>query len=393
VRRINIIDFYIAREVAIPVALSVGIITVALIVERLLKLVDLIVNQGVSLTEVLTLLGYLIPTLLVLGLPMAMLLGVLLGIGRMSGDHEFIAARACGFSLNRLALPVIALAVALYPIEVLMATKIAPLANARLHSQILQLMRTRATSALTEKVFNHNFGGVVIYFDRSEPPGTKLFDVLISDNRDPSAKSVIFAHTGLLLPHTQDAAVTLRLLDGWIFGAEGRAHGQHIARFEVYDINVSPNNGLSMAERSPLEMSTEELRIAIGAARARGQPNIPAEIERAHRWTFPAAIFPFVVIGMVLGLTRARRGRPERFASAIALFFCYYVLMNVGEALATAGKLDAYLGASVPDLFFTVVAIILFRRSADDLKLPVASLNNRLRRWLQLIELRLRSAG
>src|SRR5579862_7719610 len=112
----TIIDRYVAREVLSPFAVDVGLLTFALVTGKLLKLMDMVVNHGVSLGEVCGIIGYIMPAFLELTFPMAVLLGVLLGFGRMSGDRELIAARACGISLYRLAIPVIAVAVVVYAI-------------------------------------------------------------------------------------------------------------------------------------------------------------------------------------------------------------------------------------------------------------------------------------
>lgn len=386
---IKILDLYILREVAIPVALSLGVITLALIVARLLKLVDLVVNQGVAFTAVLALLGYLLPSLLALSLPMAMLLGTLLGIGRLSSDSEIVAARACGVSLARLAVPVLVLAALIYPLDMMMTTRVAPAANVRLREQIVDLVRTRATAGLPEKVFNRNFDGMVIYFDHAEESGSRLLDVLISDNRNPSSKSIIYAHSGVLIPHQHELDVTLRLGDGWIFGGDNDS--RHVARFDTYDIDIVPSTGLGVNEATPIELSMSALRAEIARAR-RGKPDLLAEIELAHRWTIPIAIFPFALLGMTLGLTPVRGGRSERYAFALMLFFSYYVLMRVGEAMALARVLDTYVAASIPDILFTIVAALPFINSRIERGEGAERVGDRVRRWAGLILPRLKGA-
>ena len=85
--RIPIIDRYVTREILGPLGMSLVIVTFALVVARLLKLVDLVVNQGVGMSEIFSLVGFLLPQLLELTFPMAIMLGVLLGFGRLSGDQ------------------------------------------------------------------------------------------------------------------------------------------------------------------------------------------------------------------------------------------------------------------------------------------------------------------
>jgi lipopolysaccharide export LptBFGC system permease protein LptF len=110
----RIIDRYVAAEVIGPFVMGVGLLTFALVTGKLLKLTEMVVNHGVGLGQVMSLIGFIMPAFLELTFPMAVLLGVLLGFGRMSGDRELIAARACGISLYRLAIPVIAVAMVVY---------------------------------------------------------------------------------------------------------------------------------------------------------------------------------------------------------------------------------------------------------------------------------------
>ncbi len=97
----RIIDRYVAAEVVGPFVMGVGLLTFALVTGKLLKLTEMVVNHGVGLGQVMSLIGFIMPAFLELTFPMAVLLGVLLGFGRMSGDRELIAARACGITGSR----------------------------------------------------------------------------------------------------------------------------------------------------------------------------------------------------------------------------------------------------------------------------------------------------
>ena len=96
--------------------MGVALLTFALVTGKLLKLTDMVVNHGVSVAEVMGLMAFIMPAFLELTFPMAVLLGVLLGFGRMSGDREMIAARACGVSLYRIAIPVMMVAFVVYAV-------------------------------------------------------------------------------------------------------------------------------------------------------------------------------------------------------------------------------------------------------------------------------------
>jgi len=378
VARLNSLDRYILREVSAPVAISLAIITVGLLVVNLLKLIELVINHGVGALQVLRVLCFMMPSVIEQSLPMAVLLGVLLGVGRMSGDQELIAARACGISLYRMALPIMILAIGVYPIGLMMAMKVSPEANARLRGLIFELTRTNASSMVAEKVFNQNLHGLTLYFERAETNGSKLTNVLVSDSRDPSARSTIVARSAVLIPHQNDSGVTLRLSHGWTFGSRPEDDSQHLAQFDTYDVNISLEDARTAPGKTS-ELSMEELHETDRQAISRGRPSVWAEIEIGRRWMIAAAIIPFAVIGMVLGLTRVRGGRYERVVIAVACIFVYYVFYRCCEALAEARTVNAYLATSVPNIIFSVVAIFLFYLSAMDLETPGAAITSRIR--------------
>jgi lipopolysaccharide export system permease protein len=362
----SIIDRYVAREVLAPFAVGVGLLTFALVTGRLLKLSDMVVNHGVSLGEVMRIIGYIMPAFLELTFPMAVLLGVLMGFGRMSSDQEMIAARACGVSLYRLAIPVLGVALVVYAISSYFAFSLRPWANSNLRQQLYELSQTRTSAGLKEKIFNSNFPGLVVYVDQMSDVDSSLHGVLISDARDPHQQNTIIAKHGVILPDPHSSSITLRLYDGSVFGVESSTDATHVTSFKIYDLSVSPESAFGVDDQDPGEMTYPQLRAAIAAAVAKGKRDYDAETELAGKFTVPFATMLFALLGVSLGLKPARGGHSERFGVSVALFFLYYSLMRVGETLAQRGKLNAIVAMSIPDIVFMVLAIWLFWRAASD---------------------------
>jgi lipopolysaccharide export system permease protein len=364
---VTTLDRYVAREVMAPFALGVLLLTFALVTGRLLKLTEMVVNHGVKLGDVASLIGFIMPAFLELTFPMAVLLGVLMGFGRMSGDRELIAARACGVSLYRLTAPALGVALAVYALSSWLAFSVRPWANAHLREALFELTQTRSSAGLKEKVFNRNLPGLVVYVDRVSASDETLHGVMISDARNPGQQNTIIARSGIIIPDRLHKAITLRLFGGSIFGVEAASNTSHVSSFHIYDLSVRPDAELGIADRDPEEMSLAQLRTAIARARAVGKPDYDAETELASKFTLPFTTVLFALLGVPLGLKPARGGQSERFGVAIALFFVYYSLMRAGEALAQRGQLDAVIAMSIPDLIFAALALWLFMRSASDL--------------------------
>jgi lipopolysaccharide export system permease protein len=362
----RIIDRYVAAEVIGPFVMGVGLLTFALVTGKLLKLTEMVVNHGVGLGQVMSLIGYIMPAFLELTFPMAVLLGVLLGFGRMSGDRELIAARACGISLYRLAIPVLAVALVVYAMASWFAFSVRPWANSNLQAELYRLTRTRSTAGLKEKIFDSSFPGLVLYVDHISSDNGSLQGVLISDARSNEQQNTIIAQHGIIVPDENNQTITLRLFDGSIFGVDPSTNKSHITSFLIYDLNVEPQSGLIEDSQQPEEMTYQELRGVIGKARAAHQPDHMAEAEMAGKFTVPLATLLFALLGVPLGLKPARGGQSERFGVAISLFFLYYMLMRLGRTLAERGMLNALAAMAIPDLVFLGLAVWMFYRSATD---------------------------
>jgi lipopolysaccharide export system permease protein len=364
--RITILDRYVAREVLAPFGMGVALLTFALVTGKLLKLTDMVVNHGVSLGEVLGLMAFIMPAFLELTFPMAVLLGVLLGFGRMSGDREMIAARACGVSLYRIAVPVMLVATIVYAVSSWFAFSIRPWANLSLEQRLFYLTRTRISSVLKEKVFNGGFRGLVIYVDKVSEGPEGLQGVMISDARTPDQQNTIIAQRGTLIPDESRNDLTLRLFDGSIFGVDATSDASHVTSFRAYDLVIPPNDDIEASWLAPDEMSYPTLMAAIANGRASGKRNFEAETELASKYLVPIATLLFALLGVSLGLKPARGGQSERFGVSVALFFFYYSLMRVGRTLGESGRLNAFIAMAIPDLVFVALAIWLFVRAAED---------------------------
>ena len=364
--KITIFDRYVAREVLAPFGMGVALLTFALVTGKLLKLTDMVVNHGVSVGEVIGLVAFIMPGFLELTFPMAVLLGVLLGFGRMSGDREMIAARACGVSLYRIAVPVMMVALVVYALSSWFAFSIRPWANISLEQRLFYLTRTRVSSVLKEKVFNGGFRGLVIYVDKVSEGAEGLQGVMISDARTPDQQNTIIAHRGLMLPDEEHNQLTLRLLDGSIFGVDPQTNASHVTSFNTYDLAIKPDESFGSTWLSPDEMSYATLMAAIRDGRASGKRNYEAETELARKYMVPVATLLFAMLGISLGLKPARGGQSERFGVSVALFFFYYSLMRVGQSFGERGTLNAFVAMAMPDVVFIALAIWLFIRAAED---------------------------
>ena len=180
----KIIDRYLLRELIPPFFLGILIFTFVLLMSQILRLMELIVNKGVSLTTVLKMIAFLLPSILVLTVPMSVFLTCIVTFGRWSSDNELTAAKSGGIGLLRLSLPVLAFSVATYMLASYFIIYALPAGNQAFRRKMFEIVRTKASIGLQEKVFNDDFSGLVMYVNEiPETSNPVMRGVIITDYR------------------------------------------------------------------------------------------------------------------------------------------------------------------------------------------------------------------
>jgi lipopolysaccharide export system permease protein len=366
---VKILDRYILRELLVPFVLGLAVFTSILLVVRILKLVELVVNRGVPLWQILKVFSYILPAFLEVTVPMALLLAVLVAFGRLSTDSEIIALRAAGVSLYRLLIPVGGFAVAVAVLTLGLSTYARPWGNTLLRTGLYDIVRTRAVAGIKPKIFNDEFNGLVIYVDHIQPATDELEGVLISDTRDPTTRNTVYAESGRLYSDVERHSLTLRLERGGIYSAGPKGHDYQDTRFTTYDIMLDLDAALSQLRtrsRDADEMTLPELREAIAAKAAQNDPAFEERIEVQRKFSIPFACLVFAALGVPLGITPSRSVHSRGFSVSLVLIFVYYLLLTFGQNLGDRGALPPTVAVWLPNAVLSVVAVWLLARAARE---------------------------
>ncbi len=367
---VKIVDRYLLRELAVPFLLGIGVFTSILLIVRILKLVEMVVNRGVPFLQMLKLFSYILPAFLEVTLPMAMLLAILVAFGRMSSDSEIIALRATGFSLYRLLAPVGVFATAIAVLTLALSLYARPWGNGLLRTGLYDVVRARASAGIKPKVFNDDFGGLVIYVDSIEPPGNHLYGILVSDKRQGDEVNTVYAHSGTIYSRKSDDFLTLRLRDGGIYSVEEKGKGFQDTSFETLDINLDLTAALTELQARPKdasEMQVGELRAAIASKRESGEPSFVERVELHRKLAIPFACLVFAALGVPLGIQPTRSVHSRGFSVSLVLIFLYYLLLTLGQNLGERGAVHPAIAAWLPNVILSVVAAYLLSRAARDM--------------------------
>jgi lipopolysaccharide export system permease protein len=387
---VKIVDRYLLRELIVPFFLGLTIFTSILLIVRILKLVEMVVNRGVPLLQVLKLFSFILPGFLEVTVPMALLLAVLVAFGRLSSDSEIIAMRASGIGLYRLLRPIAGFAILVCFVTLGLSVYARPWGNSLLRTGIYEMVKARASAGIKPRVFNDEFSGLVIYVDQIAPPGNHLYGILISDTRDPRMPNTVYAQSGSVFTREESQTLTLRLFDGGMFTASAKPDGYQGTRFSTYDITLDLQlalDELHSRPKEPHEMSIGELRTTIEEKRAAGEPNYVEQVELHRKFSIAFACLVFAAVGVPLGIQPTRAVHSRGFAVSLVFIFAYYLLLNLGQNLGERGKMPPLIAVWLPNLVLSCVALRLLSSAARDS--PIAS-TGRVRLWLDHLRARFR---
>jgi lipopolysaccharide export system permease protein len=359
---------YLLSEILPPFFLGLLTFTFILLIARILKLVELIVTRGIPLTQVGRLFALILPTFLELTLPMAFLLAILLGLGRLSGDQELLALKSSGVSPIQILLPLTFVAASVALITFLLTSWVRPAAQVALKNELYDIAKTRVGTALREKVFNDDFPNILIYVEEIIPPGNVAQGILIIDKRDTTKDNVILGKVGLINTEEQTHTLSLRLFDGSIYERDRTRSDFSQTNFNIYDFKLDLDDFIGPAkvkDAGPKEMSLSRLLETIDEKQAAGIIARPELMEFHQRIAFSLAPFVFCLLGVSLSLLprTSRANRSWGVALCIVWLVIYYALLSFGKALGEKGALHPFVALWFPNIVVGVISLHLFRKA------------------------------
>jgi LPS export ABC transporter permease LptG len=410
-RILSVIDRYVLRELIAPFGLSGALFTFFLLLDRIYNLTDLVITKGVPLHLVVQLLAFMMPSFLALTLPMAFLVAILLAGGRLAGDLEVVAFQASGVGPLRLFSPVLATALGVVMVAGTLTIALGPPANRQFQTQLFKILQARATSGLKERVFNADFGDIVIYPEEISASQVALRGLLVSDERNPSLTRIISAREGRLLTDEVNRRITLRLIDGAVNEADvlpagplpGESDTLEIVRkppgddvqggaaaagryryttFGIYDMSLPMDaslRGASRFEKPEKDLSLTQLEAEIKAFADQPFRRAPFEAEWHKRFAFPLAALVFALVGFPLAVRSHRGGRAIALIGSLTILTAYYLLLTTLEGAALRARVPVWLAIWTPNLVFGAAGLTLMGLVARDVRWRGGP------RWLWLI--------
>ena len=356
----------VLREIVPPFGLGLAAYTFLLLLRSLVQLSEMIVRRGAPARIIGELLLLTLPQVLVLTIPMAFLFGILIGIGRMSGDSEIVALRASGVSRTALFRPVGLAAAFLGVVVAGLSMWGYPVANDRLERMESRLFASAALEMVRPRVFTEprTEWDWTMFVDRDLPGAAGWSGVFLDDRTDPNRESVIVAREGRF---RFDGRRLWLDLTGAIDHVTDRLDPR-VYRVDRSDrLSILVHESRDLAAPGQVEKGVRLQTLAELWRNARRPSSSPERrrllrVEIHKKFAIPVACLVFALVGLPLGITNRRGGRGSGFAVSLAIILGYYLLFNTGENWAEQGRISAALAMWLPDALLAVLGGWLFLR-------------------------------
>lgn len=379
----NLLDRYIFKSVFFTCLAAVGMFAFIVVVPNIAR--DLLGHALAGQLPAVTLgklILLLVPVATVYALPMGILTGVLLTLGRLSADSEITAMRAAGISISRAARSVVFLGVLGVAVALYFNFEAMPRARVEYERTLASAVRSNPLSFIVPKTFIRDFPGYVVYVNDKE--GGLLRDFWLWElDRERRVVRVIRAESGqfdyddtrnefiLTLSHaqveTRSEENPENLTEAQLVAAFGQWGPIHLSLDRFFGRTSTVRIKQAWLTRDQLD--AERARLAAlptpadpAEARKATQDRLKLEIVYHDKFNTALAVLSFALIGVPLGIKVSRRETSANFGVAVGLTLAYYLATLLIKALDRYPEYRPDLLLWLPNLIFIGFSLWLMSR-------------------------------
>ena len=355
----RLIDRYICRQVFSHALLGLGIFSFVFFVPQLVRLMDLVVRHSASWETLGILFLCTLPGIISFTLPMGVLVGVLIALGRMSADSELIAMSALGLGRRRLLVPIGIIAVGATLITFCMTTWLGPL-SVRTFRELEERLRTgQASFQVAPRVFDERFPHFVLYVNDIDSAATRWKGVFLAGSDAKDVSRLTLAEEAIVIADRNEGKLELHLRNGSVHEFSLNEPGNYsLSAFAERDLPVEAR-GVEAGPASEPPIPGRTMRTLL---RERGAGARDASVEIQRRLSFPFACISFALLAVPLGARPRRGGRAAGFLITLLLISGYYLTFTVGAGFARQGLAPVWVGIWSANVLTAALGLFLLPR-------------------------------
>ncbi|WNG38339.1 YjgP/YjgQ family permease [Archangium violaceum] len=361
----KLLSRYLLKELIIPLVVWVVFLFILLFVMQFLRGTDVILGSAVTLEDLGQLMFYLAPHFLMMALPIAFLLAILLGLGRLSEDREITALQALGIGPVQLLAGPMAIGAVLAALMLLLTSTAEPWGLTSVKEFVAEIIKKNVVGDVKSGVFYEDLSNLTLYAETVDDEEHRWTNVLLHDDREPSSALLMLARNGRVNTNTSGQVLTLELGDGEAHRADPSAASYAVVTFQQGDIAVGVEGSMGRRNRfrSPKEELTpsELLQAADEARRTGGDPR-PFLMSLHNRLGHALAPLSFALLGTPLAIGRRQGGRAWGYLLTLGGYVLFYLLMRFFEQMGQQGKMPVLLAGQLANILFCVAGLVAMYR-------------------------------
>ena len=354
--RMGLIDRYLARSIAVPLIGTLLLAAMLLVLDKMLRLFQFVVEAGGPVSVVWRMLANLLPEYLALGIPIGLMLGILLAFRKLALSSELDAMRGIGIGFGRLLRVPYFYAVPLMLINLGIVGYLAPFTEYRYEQLRFDLKSGALGAAIKVGEFNQLGKRFTLRIDRSEKDGTQLHGIFVATDQPGGMNVAATAEHGRFLSTDDPDVILFRLEKGRLIQNSPKFAAPRTLAFDSYDlpINLPSIDGFrGRGGNKSDELYLHELwRIGYGGGARDRDHAIAAQA------TFNFRLVEVLMMAMLPLLAVALAVPPKRSSSALGIFIAivavvaYHKINQYAEDAATNGQFPPLIALWVPLVVF-----------------------------------------
>ncbi len=379
----RILTRYILAEVFSHALIGGVLFTFVLFMRDLGGILELVVRDSASFGDAARIILYTLPNTFTVTIPMAVLVGILLGLSRLAADSEITAMRASGMGALSFVRIVSLVSLVALALGLLNSLYVGPRSASALLRLKDSLRSSQASFEVQPRVFYEDFKNYVLYIQNVRPAaGAALWDhVFLADLSDPGSPKVTVADQAVVVNGSASAGdpqtLRLHLINGSQHQITSTDASQYnISTFSSSDLPIETggqeDTHVGRSDAPILALTLPELWQQSHLPGLDARSAAAYRIEFNKRFSYPVACLVLMLVGVPLGLASKRGGKSTGFVVTILLVFLYYFLSSLGVAFAKTGKVSALVGVWGANLIFAAAgAILLYQLSRGGIALSL----------------------
>lgn len=367
------INKYIAEEILIQTGLALGVLILVFMSGQLLEYTELIIRKGYPFFQLFYLLFLTLPALLVFTIPVAFLLGTMVGLSRLNADHEIVAMRALGLSLKRMSIPVWWVAGIVTMVTLLVTHYLMPYSNRKLRVTLEEMFLQQAFTQVVSHAFIQDFPHILLYINEvSSDQRTWVRPIMVDRSMVRKRTMVIALNAQVSQISENPPKIRIEFQKGQVYEFSYlKPEEYRMASFNKYVKVINLGSELNPQEfpKTDREMTLTELSAAIRKHWQTGSLAVAGyQVEYQKRWSFPSSALIFALIAFPLGVFPLRGGKFYGYAMSILIMLIAYIGILVGERLGDQAVIPPWLAAWNPHILLGVIGVVLFIRLDHPMK-------------------------